>query len=234
MKRGAALLRIGLPALVIVGLACGEIRSADEPGPGTTEDGGSEPIDEGDGGGSSGALPPPDGSTKEDGAAPPPDGGDPCAATYPADAAPPDREWARWRLPESSPPAASYRVEQTVVCDRTTGLLWERNVGDLKTWDDGVTYCDTLSLGGYTDWRMPTRIELLSLVDFDKSVPAINTTAFPNALVDAGTQGGSQYWTSSPYQSQFLLRRVVSFDYGQATTASKNEKRAVRCVRGGL
>lgn len=34
------------------------------------------------------------------------------------------------------------------------------------TYVEGETYCANLSLGGQSDWRVPTRIELVSLVDY--------------------------------------------------------------------
>lgn len=158
---------------------------------------------------------------------------DRCASIPLPDAAAPDREWAQWRLPESSPAASSYRVETAAVCDRTTGLLWERAPTTPKTWDDAAVYCETLSLHGFTDWRMPTRIELLSLVDFGTSKPAINATAFPGTVIDAGSPE-SMYWTRTSYPTLALRRYVVSFDFGQALTVPKDEVHAVRCVRGGV
>ncbi len=48
--------------------------------------------------------------------------------------------------------------------DETTGLCWQ------VAYDEGVTkagaesYCDALNLGGFTDWRLPTRSEYLAIL----------------------------------------------------------------------
>ncbi len=49
-----------------------------------------------------------------------------------------------------------------------------------------------LRAGGFDDWRLPTRAELLSLVDLDKYRPAIDTALFPDTK-------SSFYWSSTPY-----------------------------------
>jgi hypothetical protein len=77
--------------------------------------------------------------------------------------------------------------------DLRTNLVWQQT-------DDGVQYdlagakahCASLALGGVGagGWRLPTAIELLTLVDDTKASPAINTKIFP------GTQSGL-YWSST-------------------------------------
>ncbi|ASK91845.1 MULTISPECIES: Lcl C-terminal domain-containing protein [Xanthomonas] len=67
------------------------------------------------------------------------------------------------------------------VIDATTGLEWSaqpvaRNVSH----QDAAIACAGLQLGGHHDWRLPTRQELLSLVDLTRHAPAIDTDAFPN------------------------------------------------------
>jgi hypothetical protein len=96
-------------------------------------------------------------------------------------------------------PVASYtnNLDGTVT-DNVTGLMWEQKTDDggpqdkdnVYTWKDALAYCESLSLAGYTDWRMPTPKELERLVDLGKSSPAIDTTYFPN------TKSGL-YWTGT-------------------------------------
>lgn len=46
------------------------------------------------------------------------------------------------------------------VTDHITGLMWQRSDGGEMTFEQALTYCDSLTLGGYTDWRIPTGREL--------------------------------------------------------------------------
>ncbi len=68
------------------------------------------------------------------------------------------------------------------VTDDVTGLMWQQSPdtdgdGDIDaedklTYDEAVAGATTLSLGGYTDWRLPTIKELYSLIDFSGTDPS--------------------------------------------------------------
>ncbi len=74
-------------------------------------------------------------------------------------------------------------------------------------------------------WRLPTRAELLSLVDDTRSDPAIDTTRFPD------TQSGA-YWTSTPLASGSSCAWIVHFNYGYADGYHRGSGYAfVRAVR---
>jgi hypothetical protein len=67
-----------------------------------------------------------------------------------------------------------------VVRDNVTGLLWQRSTFPAGyNWNDANAACADLTLGGLTGWRLPRLVELVSLVDFTRSDPAIDTDAFP-------------------------------------------------------
>ena len=53
---------------------------------------------------------------------------------------------------------------------------------DNKTyeWSEALTYCNDLTLGGSSDWRLLHIKELSTLVYAEKYNPAINATYFPN------------------------------------------------------
>lgn len=145
-----------------------------------------------------------------------------------------DREWAAWPLPSVSPATSNYSVTADTVMDRTTFLVWQRyDDGVLRTWKDAKDYCDTLTWAGQTDWRLPTRIELWSILDFAKHTPAINTIAF----LDASTT--SYYWALTLDAQNSVINPtykawVVSFDDGTAGPIdSTMYTELTRCVRGG-
>ena len=62
------------------------------------------------------------------------------------------------------------------VTDNITGLMWQQSpdtdgngdidADDKLNYDQAVAGAGTLSLGGYTDWRLPTIKELYSLIEF--------------------------------------------------------------------
>ena len=55
--------------------------------------------------------------------------------------------------------------------------LGERSKGRVQTWSGAVKYCENLTLGGYRDWRLPTKNELRKLLTKTE-----NTTASGDKL----------------------------------------------------
>jgi len=56
-------------------------------------------------------------------------------------------------------------VDPNIWTDPDTGLTWQVGYApDLLPWADAVTYCETLELSGYDDWRLPTISELRTLI----------------------------------------------------------------------
>jgi len=122
--------------------------------------------------------------------------------------------------------AASYidNGDQTVT-DQVTGLMWDQRDTTTKTWEAGLAYCEAMTHGSKTDWRLPNRNELESLVDETKtSSPTINTTFFPD------TVSGS-YWTSTSYALGTTSAWGVNFNSGGVSFFKKTFNYYVRCVR---
>lgn len=90
------------------------------------------------------------------------------------------------------------------VTDNSTGLTWQKEGLTSKSWEDSLSYCRTLSLAGYEDWRLPNINELLSIVEYNRKRPSIDLGYFPNT-------SPSKYWssTSVSYNSSVW---VIDFD----------------------
>jgi hypothetical protein len=97
-----------------------------------------------------------------------------------------DARVARWKMPNEPGSAynpASYQVVASgaIVRDLVTGLEWQAGVSPQPVAASGASqYCQQLSLGGYHDFRMPTAIELFSLVDYSIVTGLLINAAFQN------------------------------------------------------
>lgn len=125
------------------------------------------------------------------------------------------------------------------VTDNNTGLVWQQqDDGNTYNWYRGsgtyeATYnpsslnvCGLLILGGYADWRLPSRKEMMTIVDYSIPYPGptINTSYFPNTL--------SNYWTSNTLADNTGMAERVDFRSGYVYPLYKNNPFYVRCVRG--
>ncbi len=118
----------------------------------------------------------------------------------------------------------SYTVTGSAsVTDNNTGLLWQQqNDNKTRTWSDALSYCLDLSLDGFTDWRLPTYYELMTIADYGQSNPAIDSTIFPN------TQA-AYYWAFNATPSEAL---AVQFENGTSAFIPRTSDSYTRCVRG--
>lgn len=98
-----------------------------------------------------------------------------------------------------------------------------------------TTYCNTHAfvnrvnqqgLCGASDWRMPSREELRSIVDYSRVNPAINVDYFP-------VTRASRYWSSSPNANSANYAWGVHFNYGYGYYIHKSSSFHVRVVRSG-
>lgn len=135
------------------------------------------------------------------------------------------------------------------ITDNVTELIWQKGENPSCNWYQAsgtydATYntnstdvCGSLNLGGYTDWRLPTKKELISIVDYSIPYPGttINTTYFPNA-------GATDYWSSTyavdPGYAWTVYFNAVDrwngdFFGGSVVSYYKCYGFSVRCVRGG-
>jgi hypothetical protein len=168
-----------------------------------------------------------------------PDGGAAC----PSLTGPADKAYPRWPMPNPTaaglPNAFSYTDNGNgTVLDNVTGLVWQKTVVKATqafTWAAAPAYCSSLTLpapAGFT-WQVPTRIQLLSLVDYTTGA------AMDGPFLGSGQPPGGMYtWTSTPWVVSQIATKpqdawMVNFGGGGGLTsnaASQSATEFVRCV----
>lgn len=207
-----------LSVLALQATGCNAILGIDEPPPGTPggDDGG---LDQGDDPVDGGPLGPgmahPDGAVAhEAGVQPVPD----------------PHSFASWPMPNplssGTAHALSYDLTSaSVVTDKVTGLRWQRAASTaLYSWEEGKKYCEALVVDGKS-YRLPTRIELLSLLDPTRIAPAIDSQAFPSTASEP-------FWSSSSFAGGRADAWSIDFGYSTSSVLTKwvEERLHVRCV----
>ena len=61
------------------------------------------------------------------------------------------------------------------ISDQETGLMWQQTSDEeLRTYPEACDRCDSLELGGHSDWELPDIYQLHTIVDTRYS-PAVNS-----------------------------------------------------------
>ena len=112
------------------------------------------------------------------------------------------------------------------VTDTRTGLVWQKETSsNLLTWEDAMSYCESLTLVNLEDWRLPTIKELESIVDLYVCLPAVDP-------VFQDTQNFG-YWTSTTKDNDRDSAWVIDFEDGDNITKAKSSFLGyARAVRG--
>lgn len=138
-----------------------------------------------------------------------------------------DPTFAQWPVPDDSPPVTNYSIANGTVVDQTTRLMWQQGISVGRVaWADAARVCADLRLGGYADWSVPSRIELVSIIDFTASTNSsvFNATVFPDDEPPC-------FWSSSKALSK--TSKAWQIQAAHITSpADVSEVCAVRCVRG--
>ena len=111
------------------------------------------------------------------------------------------------------------------VTDARTGLVWQQaEVTATMTWEAALSYCENLTLGSNTAWRLPNSKDLRSLNDETLINPSLDTTYFPGAQA-------TRYWSSTTLAGRTDAAWFTDFTSGLVSYNAKTGLLAVRCVR---
>ena len=156
----------------------------------------------------------------------------------------PKRRWARWKMPQVENPeagvllpgvmAASYTrktgdgshpvLSPDAVQDDVTLLWWDAKATAPLTFAEADAYCSEVPASGGFVWSLPTRIELVSLLDYSRT-PAIAPGEFDDPVDNV-------YWTRSPKAGTADDVWIVNFSDGTVSTSKKTVGFGrARCVR---
>ena len=128
--------------------------------------------------------------------------------------------------------------EVAVIRDSTTGLDWEVKSLD----EDDFCYCkrelnwfafvekyipqlNKMAYGGFSDWRVPSKAEMRSLIDYAKTSPA-----FPQEIFQTLT--AQDYWCGTTYGLRSDCGWVINLNLGAATAKNKTLTSYGVAVRG--
>jgi hypothetical protein len=141
-------------------------------------------------------------------------------------------------LGASATPNSAFIVNGNgTVTHISTGLMWKQcdeglsgatcaGTSTTMTWSNALLAAKNSTFAGYTDWRLPNKQELESLLDDTCILPAINNTVFPNTY-------GGWTWTGTTYSRSPANAWIVRLDAGNSEAYAKTQPFDVRLVRGG-
>lgn len=143
------------------------------------------------------------------------------------------------RTAEVSPSSPTSRFvinNDGTVTDTLTGLNWKRcsegltgsaceeGMAETFTWKGALNAAENSTFAGKKGWRLPTIKELDTIVEFQCTMPAINSTIFP-------ATPASNFWSSSPYAGYANGAWNLNFNDGVRDSCSTNFSLYLRLVR---
>ena len=119
--------------------------------------------------------------------------------------------------------AESYTAAGGIISDSSTNLVWQKTYVSGKTWKEALKYCNDLEYDGKSDWRLPNKNELITLIDYSKSNPA---SSFPEMPAET-------FWTST-FETEYGGTKGaynIDFKKGKLAYDAADADLYVRCVR---
>lgn len=126
----------------------------------------------------------------------------------------------RASLPQTTPDHDFEWSANGTVRHLSTGMVWMRcslgqtwngtdctGTATALTWTEALDISDGQTFAGRSDWKLPTRQQLATLVEKSCSAPSINRAAFPNTI-------SAPYWTATPFANDSGYSWAISFELG--------------------
>lgn len=108
--------------------------------------------------------------------------------------------------------------------DDQTGLEWQMVSPGEMSWSHAREYAAGLSLDGKLDWRLPSLMELESLLDRSRYRPEMRE--------EVPFRDHRSYWSSTTFAQDTRTAWIVMFDGAYVLSYYKKNLYFVRCVRG--
>jgi hypothetical protein len=119
---------------------------------------------------------------------------------------------------------AAVVTTDSFVVDSETNLMWAKgHNGANINWNNAVKYCENLVLGGFNDWRLPSRLDLKATNDSD--IP--ESDRIWKAIQVKET---CCYWTSNEPDEKHALAYNLAFETLKFVKSDEKDFRAL-CVR---
>lgn len=123
-------------------------------------------------------------------------------------------------------PRFTVQANTNLVFDNLVGRMWTRDItmAEGLSWGEAMDFCNALTYGGFTDWRLPTRREAWSVIDFGR--PSFLPEGHPfTRLPESG------FWTSTSFPFE-PWRYAWGIQAGYLQGAAKTNEAGVWPVRG--
>jgi hypothetical protein len=123
-------------------------------------------------------------------------------------------------------PPGHFTENAGTITDAETGLTWQKTPSSTTyTWSEAETYCASLMLNGSSEWRLPTLLELHSIIDSESIGNIVLDTHF-----DIGPR--HKYWskTRDPHLPAYWVVDVQQ-DGASSQPSNSPSSMIVRCVR---
>jgi hypothetical protein len=130
---------------------------------------------------------------------------------------------------------SKYVREGNIIYDKELKLYWQDNIDvsyNKLSLDNSIQYCNNLVLNGFTNWRLPTYEELLSIGNYEVYKPTINESFKNNAsghfwsIIYKRVAYGKS-WTP---KNEFFVKRIY-FSDGYSYDNDRTGKAYIRCTR---